>query len=220
MDGNKDVFLLLVFATGISVYFVKVAFGCLDCPVVMEPIENVGNYRFSMNFFWNCSLSSNQTLLGLQWWNDETRIAWNNKGNFTAAESHAGRVKSFGAFGITLYNISFNDSGYYKVDIVTTTNDVLYVTTSCQTIFVPELFLQLPTRCHTYTTTEKEPSNSPETGGSKSDTGLIFGIVIPIIVVTCIVVCLFAWYFRRQRRKHTDMGNTNISNEIELLNKW
>ncbi|KAK3596161.1 hypothetical protein CHS0354_001637 [Potamilus streckersoni] len=172
----------------------------LDCYVPKEPFSFTGDIIQSVTLMWNCTLMSNESTPSVLWSKDDTCIAKVINGIFKPCENYIGRVEIFGTFGITLHNISRNDSGFYT--IVTILHSTLREGLRCQSIYLLVLM-------------QHETKNQPWEGGlNKLDIGLLCGLV----TVTIIGFALGLSCFIRRRPDANETGNEGIYTEqMEML---
>ncbi|KAL3884262.1 hypothetical protein ACJMK2_024413 [Sinanodonta woodiana] len=211
--------------SGLFIFFLEIALGCGPCIVqgfmcctAKNPIIITGDTIPTVNFTWDCTLMSNESILSLVWLKDDICIGKVSFGTFTPCESYKGRVELFETCGISISNLSRKDSGHYNVVILLKGNHDQYE--PCQPIYLPVLPEHRPVfkerTALTFSQGEQssESSNCEQHEPSKLEIGLICGI-LPLTVIFGLggVVC----YFRRKRHKANYIENENVSPEHSPL---
>ncbi|KAL3884261.1 hypothetical protein ACJMK2_024412 [Sinanodonta woodiana] len=211
MTDNTVWKFVLVIASGCGLYYVQ----GFECHIARDPIIITGDTIHSVNFTWDCRLMKNESVLSLVWFKDDICIAKATNGLLTPCDSYKSRVEQFETYGISINNISRNDSGHYKVVILLVGNHHEYL--PCHPTYLPVLpeYRQLiKERTDLQFSKDEQSSECEQYGPSKLEIGLLCGI-LPLTVV--IGLGGVVWYCRRKRRNANHSENENISPELSPL---
>ncbi|KAL3884266.1 hypothetical protein ACJMK2_024417 [Sinanodonta woodiana] len=208
MNGNRVFISFLILATGCGLYYVQ----GFQCHLAREPIIITGDTIPSVNFTWNCTLMSNESILSMVWLKEDICIAKVSYGTFTPCASYKGRVGLFERYGISINNISNKDSGHYSVVILLKDNHDQYE--PCLPIYLPVLPEHRPVLNEATALpllNGKQSLVCEQHGPSKLEIGLICAI-LPLTVV--IGLGGVVWYCRRKKQNGNHMERENVSHEL------
>ncbi|KAK3596159.1 hypothetical protein CHS0354_001636 [Potamilus streckersoni] len=157
----------------------------------------------------------NESILSVMWLKDEICIAKVTNDTFTPCESYNGRVEVFDTFGMSLHNISRNDSGHYNVVILLKNSHHTFL--PCH----PTYFPVLPEQRSEFREGKAlqfavgdNSSTCDQQGASKLEIGLICG-VLPLTVITGISVIV--WYFRRRKHAQNSKNDLESREQIKMI---
>ncbi|KAL3884322.1 hypothetical protein ACJMK2_024469 [Sinanodonta woodiana] len=195
MTKNIVCISLLALAIGCGQYCVH----GFQCHIAKEPIIITGDTIPAVQFTWDCTLMSNESIISLVWLKEDICIGKVSYGTFIPCESYKGRAEIFERYGISIKNISSNDSGHYNVVVLLKGSHTEYE--PCHPIYLPVLPEHRPVvqeRTGQPFSKDEHSSQCEQHGPSKLEIGLICGVVIQSVVIG---LCGVVWYCRRKTQR-------------------